>query len=94
MLSGVEIELLDKAGRVVKSTRSEYDGFFLFESVPYGQYRLRIAALSATVVRVNPEISLVAELSVKRGTADLGQVVVRDATRFAEAKLSPSPSHQ
>ncbi len=94
VLSGVEIELLDKAGRVVKSTRSEYDGFFLFESVPYGQYRLRIAALSATVVRVNPEISLVAELSVKRGTADLGQVVVRDATRFAEAKLSPSPSHQ
>ena len=94
VLSGVEIELLDKAGRVVKSTRSEYDGFFLFESVPYGQYRLRIAALSATVVRVNPEISLVAELSVKRGTADLGQVVVRDATRIAEANLSPSPSHQ
>lgn len=94
VLSGVEIELLDKAGRVVKSTRSEYDGFFLFESVPYGQYRLRIAALSATVVRVNPEISLVAELSVKRGTADLGQVVVRDATRIAEAKLSPSPSQQ
>ena len=84
VLSGVQVELLDKTGRVVKNARSEYDGFFLFESVPYGQYRLRIAALSANVVRVNPEINMLAELNAKRSTAELGQVVVRESVRIAE----------
>ncbi|MEQ1537876.1 MAG: carboxypeptidase-like regulatory domain-containing protein [Sphingorhabdus sp.] len=83
-LNGVDIELIDKNGRVVKTTRSEYDGFFLFESVPYGEYRLRVSALAANVVRVNPEITVRAELNSKRATADLGQVVVRDAPRIAE----------
>jgi hypothetical protein len=90
-LTGVDIELLDKSGRVVKTTRTEYDGFFLFESVPYGQYRLRISALAANVVRVNPEIDVVADLNIKRGTADLGQIIVRDAVRIAEADASTAP---
>jgi hypothetical protein len=84
LLNGVDIELIDKNGRVVKTTRSEYDGFFLFESVPYGAYKLRISPLAANVVKVNPEITVVAELNSKRGTADLGQIVVRDALRIAE----------
>jgi Carboxypeptidase regulatory-like domain len=87
-LNGVDIELIDKNGRVVKTTRSEYDGFFLFESVPYGAYRLRVAALAANVVRVNPEISVRAELNSKRATADLGQIVLRDAPRIAEGDAS------
>jgi hypothetical protein len=94
VLSGLAIELIGKDGQTVKTTRSEYDGFFLFESVPYGQYRLRIAALSANVVRVNPEITMLAELGQKRPTADLGQVIVRDAVRIAEAegsKIPPAP---
>jgi hypothetical protein len=91
-LNGVDIELIDKNGRVVKTTRSEYDGFFLFESVPYGQYRLRIAALAANVVRVNPELMGLAELNTKRSTADLGQIVVRDATRIAEVDPAKLPS--
>lgn len=93
-LNGVDIELIDKGGRVVKVTRSEYDGFFLFESVPYGKYRLRIAALAAGLVRVNPEIGTTAELSPKRSTADLGQIFVREATRIADnemANTAPGP---
>jgi hypothetical protein len=93
-LNGLDIELLDKNGRVVKMTRSEYDGFFLFESVPYGQYRLRVGTLAATMVRVNPEISAVADLGPKRSTIDLGQIVIREAVRIAEAdasKAAPTP---
>jgi hypothetical protein len=90
-LNGVEIELLDKNGHVVKTTRSEYDGFFLFESVPYGKYRLRISALASNVVRVNPDISVIAEINSKRSTADLGQIVVRDAVRIAEADVNKPP---
>lgn len=47
---GVELELVNAAGAVTAHAISEYDGFFLMESVPYGQYRLRIAARSATAL--------------------------------------------
>lgn len=83
ILSGVDIELLDKAGRVVKSTRSEYDGFFLFEFVPYGTYKLRVAALSANVVGVEAPLPALAELGKKSGSVDLGIVTAKAAARIA-----------
>jgi hypothetical protein len=82
-LNGVDIELLDKTGRVMKSTRSEYDGFFLFESVPYGQYRLRVGAVAASIVGVQPEISVAASLDRKSPTVDLGQVILKPSQRIA-----------
>ena len=82
-LSGVDIELLDKNGRVVKTTRSEYDGFFLFEFVPYGTYKLRVAALSANVVGVEAVLPGLAELGKKNGTVDLGIVIAKPAQRIA-----------
>jgi hypothetical protein len=83
MLSGVDLELLDKAGRVVKTTRSEYDGFFLFEFVPYGTYKLRVAALSANVVGVEVALPALAELGNARGSVDLGIVTTKPAQRIA-----------
>lgn len=82
-LSGVDIELLDKAGRVVKTTRSEFDGFFLFEFVPYGTYKLRVAALSANVIGVETSLPALAELGKARGSVDLGVVTTRPAQRIA-----------
>jgi hypothetical protein len=82
-LSGVDVELLDKAGRVVKTTRSEYDGFFLFEFVPYGSYRLRVAALSANVIGVEVALPGLAELGKASGSVDLGIVTARAAQRIA-----------
>ena len=83
ILSGVEIELLDKSGHPVKSTRSEYDGFFLFEFVPYGQYRLRISTLSASVIGVDTALSVSAELGKSKGSVDLGIVTARPTQRVA-----------
>ncbi len=85
ILTGVEVELIDKAGHVVKKTRTEYDGFFLFESVPYGRYTLRIAALSATVVGVEANLPVVAELGKGNSTADIGTIIARTASRIAAA---------
>ncbi len=85
-LSGVDIELLDKAGRVVKTTRSEYDGFFLFESVPYGQYRLRVGALAANIVGVQPEIMVAARLDKANPTLDLGQIILLPSQRIASGE--------
>lgn len=82
-LSGVDIELLDKAGRVVKTTRSEYDGFFLFEFVPYGSYKLRVAALAANVVGVEPSLPGLAELGKASGSVDLGIVTAKASQRIA-----------
>ena len=83
ILSGVDIELLDKNGRVVKITRSEYDGFFLFEFVPYGSYKLRVAAVSAAVVGVEATLPTLAELGKTSATVDLGIVTAKPAMRIA-----------
>jgi len=82
-LSGVDIELLDTAGRVVKTTRSEYDGFFLFEFVPYGRYKLRVATLAANVVGVEPTLAGLAELGKSSGSVDLGIVTAKPSQRIA-----------
>ena len=83
ILSGVDLELLDKNGLVVKATRSEYDGFFLFEFVPYGKYRLRVAALSATVIGVLTDLPTLAELGRGKPVADLGVVSAKPTQRIA-----------
>ena len=82
-LSGVDIELLDIAGRVVKTTRSEYDGFFLFEFVPYGRYKLRVAAIAANIIGVEPTLAALAELGKSSGSVDLGIVIAKPSQRIA-----------
>src|SRR5690606_15552301 len=44
--AGVELELVDAAGDVAARTMSEFDGFFLFDRVAYGRYRLQLAPAS------------------------------------------------
>jgi hypothetical protein len=85
ILSGVDIELLDKNGRLVKTTRSEYDGYFLFESVPYGSYFLRIAALAANVIGINQALTAQAVLARTAPTSDLGIVIANGGPRIAQA---------
>ncbi len=72
-LEGVDLELIDVEGRVAKKTRSEYDGFFLFEGVPYGRYTVRIGKLSAEAVRVLPMIGS-AQVSGANPSVKLGIV--------------------
>ncbi len=65
-MSGVALELVDRRGAVVVTTMSEFDGFFLFERVPYGQYHLRVAAAAARTLSVRQAIGTA--LEVKRGS--------------------------
>lgn len=51
----VEVRLLDEEGAVVQVTRSEYDGFYLFERVRPGSYRLAADPGAADTVQVRPE---------------------------------------
>lgn len=52
---GVALELVNGSGQVAATTRSEFDGYFLFDRVPYGDYRLRIGRASAETLGVAAE---------------------------------------
>jgi hypothetical protein len=51
-LEGVDLELVDGGGHVIARSRSDFDGFFLFESVPYGRYSVRVSQLAAAAARL------------------------------------------
>nr|WP_315458648.1 carboxypeptidase regulatory-like domain-containing protein [uncultured Sphingorhabdus sp.] len=86
-LSGVDVELLDRNGRAIKTTRTEYDGFFLFEYVPYGAYQIRVALLVASIIGVDAVLPGRAELGKNAGTVDMGIVIARPTPRLAGVAL-------
>ncbi len=75
---GVTVELTDPAGRVVRQVASDFDGYVLFDAVPYGDYRLRLGAASAAALGVR---------------ADLGQALridrVNPSLRLGRLRLQP-----
>ncbi len=72
---GVKLQLLDRRGSVVAETISEFDGFFLLQKVPYGDYTLRIAEDAARKLAVRPEL---ASEKLSRGLrVDRDQDIVR-----------------
>lgn len=42
-VSGVVVELLDLEGNVIKSVKTEYDGFYLIDKIVAGKYQLRVS---------------------------------------------------
>ncbi len=89
LLGGVDIELITASGIVIKSTRSEYDGFFLFESVPYGKYQIRIAALAANILGTQQQLPGSVELNKGAPIAELGIVIAQPAVVIANANSRP-----
>ena len=55
---GVKLELVNQRGAVMSETISEFDGFFLFQRVPYGEYRLRVARDAAERLQVRSTLAL------------------------------------
>ena len=82
---GLDLELVDDAGRTVATARSDYDGFFLFERVAYGRYRFRLTTPSANAVRVSALIDAVATVSPDKPVARVGAIRLLAASRIAVA---------
>ncbi len=82
---GVELELVNVEGRVAAKTVSEFDGFFLFEAVPYGRYTLRISRTSADAARVTTALKGLAVVSGLTPSVHLGTLAAEAATRQASA---------
>jgi hypothetical protein len=51
-VSNVRLELVNEAGKVIKKTRSSFDGFYLFEGVLAGRYRLKVNARQLSRLRL------------------------------------------
>jgi hypothetical protein len=76
-LEGVDLELIDVEGRVARKTRSDFDGFFLFEGVPYGRYTLRIAKNIADAIKLAPALLGIATVGGETPLFHLGAVVAK-----------------
>lgn len=87
LYTGVDLELVDKNGIAVKQTRSEFDGFFLFEGVPYGQYNIRISPLVADILGVQSDLNKKAALDKDNPIFDFGSVAAKAQIKVKIASL-------
>lgn len=91
-LAGAKLELVDAAGQVVARTMTEYDGFFLFDRVAYGRYRLQLAADTQAALGVAPDLAASVELGPQKTLERLGTIRLRAATTIAQARGPPTGS--
>ena len=80
---GLDIELIDASGKVIASGRSDYDGFFLFDRIPYGRYGLRLTADSAHAAGVSQAIDRTVEISAVKSVVRMGAIRVLKAPQLA-----------
>jgi hypothetical protein len=88
---GVDLELLDAPGKVVSTARTDFDGFFLFERVPYGTYTVRVTRESAAAARIAAELGLSATVTPDKSVVRLGAIHVAPAPLIASASTATSP---
>lgn len=80
---GLDLELVDGAGKMVASTRTDFDGFFLFERVPYGDYRIRLSKDSAEAARLARDLNVTVSVSAAKSIVRLGSIHVEPPPRVA-----------
>jgi hypothetical protein len=83
---GLDVELLDVAGKVVATARSDYDGFFLLERVAYGRYTLRLSAESAGAAHVEATVNRTIDISSDKTVVRLGAIHVEKSQHIALAE--------
>jgi hypothetical protein len=71
---GVDLELVDGVGKVAATARTDFDGFFLFERVPYGSYTIRVSADSAAIAKIASDLSVSATVTSAKTVARLGAI--------------------
>ena len=82
---GLDLELIDSAGKVLATTRTDFDGFFLFERVPYGAYGVRVSAASASAGRVASDLGAHFQVTAATPVVRLGAIHVTALPTLAAA---------
>jgi hypothetical protein len=69
---------------------SDYEGFFLFEQVPYGRYKLRMTTTSEQVLGPAGPLAPEIELGQHQAVARVGTIRLRPTSVVAQARGPPS----
>lgn len=86
---GVRLELVDARGQAITQAMTEYDGYFLFDRVPYGAYRLRIMAASAQALGAKTDLGVAVRLDRAKPVAKAGTLRIEPAARPARIAAAP-----
>ena len=82
---GLDLELVDATGKVAATARTDFDGFFLFDRVPYGSYTVRIAKDSASTAKLQQELGISVSVSTDKPVARAGAIYPRAIPLIASA---------
>jgi hypothetical protein len=88
-LAGAGLELVDSSGQAVARAMTEYDGFFLFDRVVYGRYRLQLSPEAQAALGVAPDLATQVELGPEKTVERLGTIRLRAATTIAQVRGPP-----
>lgn len=80
---GVDLELVAKSGNVVATSRTDFDGFFLFERVAYGVYTIRVSPSSAAAAKIGSDLGVKVQVSPDRPIVRLGSIAAPKAIHLA-----------
>jgi hypothetical protein len=85
---GLDLELVGSDGKVVATTRTDFDGFFLFERVAYGSYTVRVAARAATAAKIDTNLGIHLQVTPDKSVLRLGTIKAAPLPRLASAGTS------
>ena len=90
---GLDLELVDVTGKVVATARTDFDGFFLFERVAYGNYTARVTKESAAAAKILTELGVRIVVTPDKSIVRLGSITIRrrPGARGSTAGSSASP---
>lgn len=83
---GLDLELVDSTGTVVGAARTDFDGYFLFDRVPYGKYRIRLAESTAEAIGMPRELGLELTVSDEQPVVRLGATSLDRRPQVASAQ--------
>jgi hypothetical protein len=89
---GVDLELVDAGGKVVARTRTDYDGFFLFERVAYGSYTVRVSKDSAAAAKIGGDLGVHFVVTPDKSVIRLGTIQPTKQPHVAEASAAAARS--
>ncbi|HEX5236910.1 MAG TPA: hypothetical protein VFW39_00395 [Sphingomicrobium sp.] len=85
---GIDLELVGSDGKVVATTRTDLDGFFLFERVAYGSYTIRVATTSATAAKIQADLGIHLQVTPDKAIVRLGTIRAAPKPQLASAATS------
>lgn len=73
---GLDFDLVDAGGRVVATGRSDLDGYFVFENIPYGKFTLKLSPSSAAAIKAAPFAPVEVRINRDKPAARIGAVTI------------------